>query len=147
MYFNQAPVMRVGGGGIFGGGRWCRSKRPCRRQHDTECGAAGSRRRSWLRVVRLRMRRARGWWWGVVVLPRHPHQRRREPLRVPPPNSRRPRAAAAAAVEEAAAVAVDLAGACHVNPRRVLLSFPTSPNDLLLSGLLVGGAFSPAARY
>ena len=123
VYFNQGPILSVGGGGGFGrggggGGGGATAVRgnfgnmqPNAVPHQAD-DARGRRR---------------------IVAPVTPA----DPAAAVDAAGGRGRGGAAAAV--AAASAERGGGGANPNAPRVLLSFPTDPNDLLLSGLLVGG--------
>jgi hypothetical protein len=135
VYFNQAPVMRVGVGGGFGGGRGVganvppvgnltpNAAQPNLTTLDGPPAAAPAAGRGGRGGAG-----GRGGFGGVPT----------------PPS---PGAAEAAPGEQAAAGGgrgggrggFGAGGVADANPPRVLLSFPTNPSDLLLSGLLIGG--------
>ena len=113
VYFNQTPILSVGGGGGRGGGRGGAAVEGGARQlqHAAELGAAEADDARWS------ARRAAGARWS-----------------------------GAAAVAPAVRGGVGGGGfggrgggGANPNAPRVLLSFPTDPNDMLLSGVLVGG--------
>jgi len=136
VYFNQAPVLRVGGAGGFGGGRGAGSNVPpvgnlqpnatppslttLDGPPPSAASSAGGRGG----------RGGRGGFGGEA------------PAAGAPPAEGVPEAAAQAGGGRGGRGSGRGGfggGAPDQNPPRVLLSFPNNPNDLLLSGILIGG--------
>jgi hypothetical protein len=133
VYFNQAPVMRVGGPGGFGGGRGGGANVPpvgnmqpnaapptlTTLEGPPSAPAAGGGGRGGRGA-------GRGGFGGGTAVPEG------APDAAPQAGGRGGRGAGGGRGGFGA-------GAPDQNPPRVLLSFPTNPNDLLLSGILIGG--------
>jgi hypothetical protein len=139
VYFNQAPVMRVGGGGGFGGGRGGGANVPPVGNMQPNAAAPTLTTLEGTPPAPAAATAGRGGRGGAG----------RGAFGGGAP------AAAAPGAEGAPDAAPQGAGgrggrggggrggfgagAPDQNPPRVLLSFPTNPNDLLLSGILIGG--------
>ena len=125
VYFNQGPIFSVG--------RRRRRLRPrrWRRARRRRGGPQGNFGNMQPNAMPAKLTTLDGGAYVPPVTPAEPAAAADAARRAWPRRARRRRAAAASADAAAAAQ--------RVNAPRVLLSFPTDPNDLLLSGLLVGG--------
>jgi hypothetical protein len=135
VYFNQAPVMRVGGGGGAGGGRGGGTNVPPVGNMQPNAAqpalttldgpppapAAGGEGRG---------RGGRGGRGGGIVVPPAAAAAAEGTAQAGPPGGGGRGGAGRGGFG---------GGAPDTNAARVLLSFPTNANDLLLSGILIGG--------